>query len=80
VAVTLVAILHAIPDSGDPHAIVARLMDAVPPGGHLAISHGGSDFVDREARDGFDDVMGRMVQQQFTLQVSQRVSPSGLER
>jgi S-adenosyl methyltransferase len=27
-AVTLVAILHAIPDSDDPHAVVARVMDA----------------------------------------------------
>ena len=39
VAVTLLLILHAIPDSDDPHAIVARLMDAVPSGSYLAISH-----------------------------------------
>ena len=32
VAVSLVAILHAIPDSDDPHAIVATLMEAVPSG------------------------------------------------
>jgi S-adenosyl methyltransferase len=40
-AVTLVAILHAIPDADDPHAIVARIMDAVPPGSYLALSHAG---------------------------------------
>ena len=28
----LVAILHVIPQTDDPHAIVARLLDAVPPG------------------------------------------------
>jgi len=39
VAVTLVAILHAIPDSDDPHAIAAQVMDAVPSGSYLALSH-----------------------------------------
>ena len=48
VAVTLVAILHAIPDADDPHAIVARLLDAVPPGSYLAISHLGPDLLDPE--------------------------------
>ena len=67
VAVTLIAIMHAIPDSDDPHAVVARLMDAVPPGSYLAISHGGRDLLDPEAREGFDDVMTRRAQQQFTL-------------
>src|ERR1700757_2905232 len=45
VAVTLIAILHAIPDSDDPHAIVARLMDAVPSGSYLAVSHLGPEFL-----------------------------------
>ena len=47
-AVTLLAILHAIPDSDDPHAIVARLMDAVPPGSYLALSHLGPEFFARK--------------------------------
>jgi hypothetical protein len=38
VAVTLLAILHTIPDADDPHAIVARLMDAVPAGSYLVLS------------------------------------------
>jgi hypothetical protein len=67
VAVTLVAILHAIPDPDDPHAIVAMLMDAVPRGSFLALSHGGWDLLDQEARKGFDDIMSRMAQQTFTL-------------
>ncbi|MGH3281147.1 MAG: SAM-dependent methyltransferase, partial [Trebonia sp.] len=37
VAITLIAILHAIPDADDPHAIVATLLDAVPPGSYLAV-------------------------------------------
>src|ERR1700735_2754369 len=48
VAVTLLAILHAIPDSDDPHAIVAKLMDAVPSGSYLSISIAGSDLLGPE--------------------------------
>jgi S-adenosyl methyltransferase len=47
VAVTLLAIPHAIPDSDNPHAIVARIMDGMPSGSHLAISHAGSDLLDQ---------------------------------
>lgn len=39
VAVMLLAILHAIGDESDPYQIVAKLMDAVPPGSYLALSH-----------------------------------------
>src|SRR5262249_43426438 len=35
VAIVLLAILHLIPDEDDPHAIVAPLMAAVPPGSYL---------------------------------------------
>jgi SAM-dependent methyltransferase len=44
VAVMLLLILHLIPDSSDPHAIVAQLMDALAPGSYLAISHPASDI------------------------------------
>ena len=37
VAVMLIAIMHAIGDDEDPYAIVATLMDAVPPGSYLAL-------------------------------------------
>jgi hypothetical protein len=45
VAVMLLAILHFIPDSDDPHGIVARLMQAVPSGSYLVISHVSSDIM-----------------------------------
>jgi O-methyltransferase involved in polyketide biosynthesis len=48
IAVMLLGILLFVPDEEDPWAIVARLMDAVPPGSYLAISHGASDV---QARD-----------------------------
>jgi len=44
VAIMLLAILHYIPDTGEAHRIVARLVDAVPSGSYLAISHAASDI------------------------------------
>jgi S-adenosyl methyltransferase len=43
VAVLLISVLHLIPDEDDPHAIVARLMQAVPSGSWLALSHPARD-------------------------------------
>ncbi len=37
VAVLLLGVLHFVPDSDDPAAIVARLRDAVAPGSHVAL-------------------------------------------
>ena len=47
VAVLLIGILQLIPDADDPHAIVARLVEAVPPGSWLAVYHPASD-IDRD--------------------------------
>jgi hypothetical protein len=38
-AVLLVAVLHFISDDDNPHAIVAAIRDAVPPGTYLVLSH-----------------------------------------
>jgi hypothetical protein len=43
VAVLLIAVLHFIQDSDDPHRIVKTLMDALPSGSYLAIVHAASD-------------------------------------
>jgi len=49
IAVLLVAILHFIPDADDPSGIVSALMDAVPAGSYLVISHGSADqFTDAD--------------------------------
>jgi hypothetical protein len=66
VAVTLLAIMHVIPDSDGPHAIVAKVMDAVPSGSYLAISHSGSDLFDEKTRDSFGGVMKQMMRQRYT--------------
>jgi len=44
VALMLLGILHLIQDSEAPHEIVSGLMDALPPGSYLAISHPASDI------------------------------------
>lgn len=44
VAVMMLGILLFIPDEDDPWAITAELMNAVPPGSYLAVSHGASDI------------------------------------
>ena len=44
VAVMLLMILQYIPDAEDPWGIVARLMDAVPPGSYLALSDTAADI------------------------------------
>jgi hypothetical protein len=43
IAVMLISVLHLIPDEDDPHAIVTRLMEAVPSGSWLALSHPARD-------------------------------------
>jgi trans-aconitate methyltransferase len=74
VAVTLLAILHVIPDSDDPHAIVARVMDAVPPGSYLAVSHSGSDLFAQETKNTFKNVMDRTMQQRYAPRDRERVA------
>jgi S-adenosyl methyltransferase len=74
VAVTLIAVLHAIPDSDDPFAIVAALMDAVPSGSYLALTHSASDLLGVEQRQGLEDVNSRMIQQQFTYRSREQVA------
>ena len=68
VAVTMLAILHALPDSDDPYAIVGRLMDAVPAGSYLVISQAGSDLLDPESQQNIGNSWSGRVQQQFTSQ------------
>jgi SAM-dependent methyltransferase len=51
VALLLVAVLHVIPDSDDPHAIVARLRDRLAPGSYLVIGHGTADSRPLEGKE-----------------------------
>jgi hypothetical protein len=74
VAVTLIAILHVIPDSDDPYGIVATLMDAVPPGSYLAISHMASELLSREARERLEHHSGATMQQPLTARTREQMA------
>jgi len=74
VAVTLIAILNALPDSDDPHAIVARLMSAVPSGSYLALTHLGLDLLGEQAEDGLGTVQAQMMRKQFTSRTREQVA------
>jgi hypothetical protein len=62
-AIMLAAILHVIPEADDPYAIVARLLDAVPPGSYLAVSHLGADLLDQGQQGALTSLADRMIQQ-----------------
>jgi hypothetical protein len=74
VAVTLISILHAIPDADDPHAIVAKLMSAVPAGSYLALSHTGSDLLTADVQQGIKNVIGSSGQQQYSNRTREQVA------
>jgi hypothetical protein len=48
VALMLIAVLHFIPGKGAAQPIVRRLMDALPPGSFLVVTHGTADFLPPE--------------------------------
>jgi hypothetical protein len=65
VAVTVTMTLHAIPDGDDPHAIVAGIMNAMPAGSYLSISHPASDIEPERAAD-VRDRLKSLSYQQYT--------------
>jgi hypothetical protein len=74
VAVTMLTILHAIPDADDPYAIVAKVMNAVPSSSYLAITHAASDLIDPAALQGLHDRVNGKVQQQFQWRTREQVA------
>ncbi|ABW13037.1 protein of unknown function DUF574 [Parafrankia sp. EAN1pec] len=44
VALSLIAVFHFIPDSDDPYGIIRRLVDALPSGSYVALTHLTADF------------------------------------
>jgi SAM-dependent methyltransferase len=51
VGVLLVAVLQFIPNDDDPWRILARYVEAMPPGSYLAISHGSGDHASERIQD-----------------------------
>jgi hypothetical protein len=80
VGLSLVAVLHFVPDSEDPVSIVADLVAAVPKGSLLVLSHGTGDFAPERTRLGVEAYRKAGV----TVQVRSRdevaaLVPAGLE-
>ncbi|KJE20847.1 S-adenosyl methyltransferase [Frankia torreyi] len=49
VVLSLIGMLHFIPDEGDPYGLVRTLTDALPSGSFLSLTHGTADFAPEEA-------------------------------
>jgi hypothetical protein len=59
VALLIVAVLHFIPDTDHPQAAVRTLLDALPPGSYLALTHGTTDYMNPEAAAAITAMSGR---------------------
>jgi hypothetical protein len=66
VAVLMLLVLHLIPDSDDPYGILARLMDAVPSGSYLVLTHVASD-INAEAMAEMAKRLNSMVAEKGTM-------------
>jgi len=73
VAVLLVSVLHLVPDTDDPYAIVSRLVQATAPGSHLVIVHPSSD-IQPKASAQMAANLNRMVAQKRTYRSHDQVS------
>jgi hypothetical protein len=65
VGLMLIAVLHCIPDADDPYGIVARLLEAMPSGSYLVISHPANDIQARQMGD-MAKRLNRVMAQQVT--------------
>ena len=76
----LVAILHLIGDADDPAGIIAQVMDAVPAGSMLAISHVPNDM-HMGAMSDMSDRLNRLLSQPSTYRSKAQVTGffAGLE-
>jgi hypothetical protein len=73
VAVMLMAILQHIDDEDDPHKIVATLMDAMPPGSYLALSHPAKD-IDAAAMAEMASSLGQAIHETIALRARPAVA------
>ena len=74
VGLLLFSVLHAIGDDDDPYAIVAALVDALPGGSYLALSHSASDLLSPEENAKFEDLTRQASHQQYTLRSQSEVA------
>ena len=70
----MLAILHALPDSDDPYAIVATVIGAMPPGSYLAISHAAADLLEPETLESIREAWRGKMQQQIIWRTREQVA------
>jgi hypothetical protein len=73
IAIMLLLILHLIPDEDDPYRIVATLLDAVPSGSYLVITHVAAD-IEVEAMAEMAQRLNRMVAQKGTMRTKAQIA------
>lgn len=73
VAVMLIAVLHLIREEDDPRAIIRRLVDPVPPGSSLTISHVPNDMRAGEM-SAMSDKLNRLLSQPSTYRSREQVT------
>ena len=80
IAVMLIAVLHLIREADDPAAIIAQLVEAVPPGSALVISHVPNDM-HMGAMSDMSDRLNRLLSQPSTYRGRTQVTSffAGLE-
>lgn len=66
VAIMLMAILQHLGDEDDPYAIVAKLLDAVPAGSYLSLSHPAAD-IEAEAMGQMAERLNKMMAEKVTF-------------
>jgi SAM-dependent methyltransferase len=66
VAVMLMAILQHVDNAENPYGIVATLLDALPPGSHLALSHPGAD-IEAEAQGKLAERLNQTMAEKVTM-------------
>ncbi|HEX6421605.1 MAG TPA: SAM-dependent methyltransferase [Acidimicrobiales bacterium] len=71
IALVLVAILHFLPDDENPYGIVTELLDALPPGSYMVLSHLASDIYDLDATY---ERLNQATQETFVLRSHSEVS------
>jgi hypothetical protein len=74
IAVMSLLVLQYIPDEDDPHGIVTRLMDAVPPGSYLTISDTTTDIDTERVTDGTARLNARLGPAQSTLRTRDQIA------
>ena len=76
VALVCASVLHFVPDSDEPHRMIAEYRDRLAPGSYLAISHGTTGSAEEDP----DDVVGGVtsVYRQASAQLHVR-SLAGIE-